>query len=216
MTRIYSALAALLLIAVVAALQPGAGPREARAQTPVAINIVGFAFAPGTVTVPLGTAVTWTNRDGDPHTASGSGWNSGVLSQGQSFTYVTQQAGSFAYICEIHPDMSGTLTVTGGNQTTPTPTPTPTPTSQPTASPAAGTTTATPSPTASPSPSPTPTAPAGTQPTVVSTPVAAATAASGAVADSDDGSSGVLIWGIVSVVLFSIGAGIMLVRRRMR
>ncbi|GAA4568825.1 hypothetical protein [Planotetraspora kaengkrachanensis] len=31
--------------------------------------IKNFAFAPAAVTVPVGTTVTWTNTDEEPHTA---------------------------------------------------------------------------------------------------------------------------------------------------
>ena len=215
MARIRPALIALLLTALVGILAAVSDRNEARAQAPVAVAIAGFQFAPATLTVPVGTAVTWTNSDTAAHTTSGSGWDSGVLSQGQSFTFVTQSAGAFPYVCLIHPSMQGTLTVTGSAQATATPTPTapPAPSAtqsppSPTASPSAVAATPTSSPTPSASLSPT-AAPTDTQPPVVSTPAAAEE-------ESDGGSSGVLIGGIVSVVLFSIGAGIMIIRRRAR
>jgi plastocyanin len=33
------------------------------------VKIDNFSFAPGTLTVPVGTTVTWTNRDDIAHTA---------------------------------------------------------------------------------------------------------------------------------------------------
>jgi plastocyanin len=33
------------------------------------VKIDNFSFGPGTLTVPIGTAVTWTNRDDIRHTA---------------------------------------------------------------------------------------------------------------------------------------------------
>ena len=32
------------------------------------VEISGFAFAPASITVPLGTTVIWTNKDAAPHT----------------------------------------------------------------------------------------------------------------------------------------------------
>ena len=41
---------------------------------PNAVGISNFAFTPATLTVPVGTLVTWTNKDEEPHTiAAGDG-----------------------------------------------------------------------------------------------------------------------------------------------
>jgi hypothetical protein len=62
----------------------------------------------------VGDSVTWTNRDSAAHTAtaSGGGFNTGTLKQGQSATHRFTTAGRFAYICAIHPNMKGTVVVT--------------------------------------------------------------------------------------------------------
>lgn len=80
-----------------------------------AVNIAGFAFHPGTLTVAVGTTVTWTNGDGPSHTTSSDeeGWDSGVLASGDSFELVFDAPGVFAYHCNIHPSMSATVTVEG-------------------------------------------------------------------------------------------------------
>jgi plastocyanin len=92
----------------------------------VSVNIVNFAFAPTPLTVPVGTTVVWTNQDFVVHTVtSDTGvWDSGSLSQGQSFPYTFKTPGTYAYHCIPHPYMMGTVTVTAagassGNSATP-------------------------------------------------------------------------------------------------
>ncbi len=81
---------------------------------PDAVNIDGFAFAPATLTVKAGTTVTWTNKDEDPHTvvADGGAFRSQVLGNGGSFSFTFPAAGTFEYVCSIHPFMHGTVVVT--------------------------------------------------------------------------------------------------------
>ncbi|GAA3430859.1 cupredoxin family copper-binding protein [Kutzneria kofuensis] len=86
---------------------------------PVATNTVSiknFAFAPTTITVKVGTTVTWTNSDQDPHTVTSDGksgpLNSKPLNQGDTYQYTFTQAGTFSYLCTIHPFMTATVTVT--------------------------------------------------------------------------------------------------------
>ena len=79
-----------------------------------AVSIVNFAFTPATLRVRLGTRVTFTNH-GVTHTATADGglFDSGNLAPGQSYPFTFTRAGSFAYHCQIHPSMTGTITVTG-------------------------------------------------------------------------------------------------------
>jgi plastocyanin len=79
------------------------------------VSIDGFAFAPVTLTVPAGTTVTWTNRDEEPHTvaASDGSFHSPGMGTGATFTHTFSTAGTFEYVCSIHPMMHGTVVVTG-------------------------------------------------------------------------------------------------------
>lgn len=82
------------------------------------VTIAGFAFSPATVTVAVGDTVTWTNNDDVPHTATSSSgvspaFDTGNLSEGASGTVTFNTAGSFSYFCKIHPNMTGTVVVTG-------------------------------------------------------------------------------------------------------
>ena len=80
------------------------------------VTISNFAFSPAAITVKKGTAVTWTNKDSTTHTVtendSQDGPKSGELNQGQSYTFTYNTAGTFKYHCSIHPDMTGSVTVT--------------------------------------------------------------------------------------------------------
>ncbi|BBY38983.1 hypothetical protein MMAN_31170 [Mycobacterium mantenii] len=79
------------------------------------VTIDGFAFAPTTLTVSAGTTVTWTNRDEEPHTvaASDGSFHSPGMGTGATFTHTFSTAGTFDYVCSIHPMMRGTVVVTG-------------------------------------------------------------------------------------------------------
>ena len=80
------------------------------------VAISGFRFSPETVTVNVGDTVTWTNRDGQAHTAtSGSAWSTGDIAGGKSKSITFRTAGTFDYICAIHPTMTGTLVVRAGS-----------------------------------------------------------------------------------------------------
>jgi plastocyanin len=79
------------------------------------VQIVDFAFAPPTLTVTKGTAVTWTNGDSVTHTvvANDVTFQSDNLGKGATFEHTFDTPGEFTYACGIHPSMSGTITVTG-------------------------------------------------------------------------------------------------------
>lgn len=80
-----------------------------------AVTIQGFAFKPDTLTVKTGTSVTWTNNDATAHTvtADDGSVSSGNIGVGGTFKHTFSAAGTFAYHCSIHPNMTATVTVTG-------------------------------------------------------------------------------------------------------
>ena len=80
-----------------------------------AIAIQNFAYAPATVTVKVGTTVTWTNKDTDAHTVTsmnGGPLHSQPLNTGDSYRYTFTTAGRYDYLCTIHPFMTATVVVT--------------------------------------------------------------------------------------------------------
>jgi amicyanin len=75
----------------------------------------GYAFAPANLTVPAGSTVTWTNQDTAPHdvkTTSGPVQiHSPMLNKGQSWSFTFTTAGSYAYYCTVHPNMTAGIAV---------------------------------------------------------------------------------------------------------
>jgi plastocyanin len=73
-----------------------------------------FGFSPKTLTVPVGTTVTWKNTTLVAHTVTsddGASFDSGIVPAGDTFTFTFTQAGSYAYHCNIHPYMKATIVV---------------------------------------------------------------------------------------------------------
>jgi plastocyanin len=87
--------------------------REARAQSDTTVTIADFAFSPNAITVQAGSTVTWVNNDSVPHTATGDNgeFDTGSIAPGGSATITFDTAGTFAYHCTIHPNMTASITV---------------------------------------------------------------------------------------------------------
>ena len=77
------------------------------------IKIDNFVFGPKTITVPVGTTVTWTNSDDIPHTSVSTDgvFKSRVLDTDEKFSYTFTKPGKYPYYCTIHPKMTGTVVV---------------------------------------------------------------------------------------------------------
>ncbi|MFM2078143.1 MAG: hypothetical protein RJA49_2033 [Actinomycetota bacterium] len=101
------------------------------------VTIVDFGFSPATLTVAQGTTVTWTNGGLARHTvaANDGSFHSPDVRSGQVYSQTFTTPGTFTYICDIHPDMKGTIAVTGKGGTPPPP---PAPTTAPPAVTATG------------------------------------------------------------------------------
>lgn len=115
--------------AVRGALSPGARHRTAHTASDTTVTIADFQFTPGTITIHVGDTVTWVNNGPSAHTATANdgSFNTGVLQKGHSGSHTFTKAGTFAYICSIHPFMHGTVVVladTTSTTTTPATTPT--------------------------------------------------------------------------------------------
>lgn len=77
------------------------------------VKIYMYAYEPATLTVKVGTRVTWTNEDDTAHTATADQgpWDTGTIEHGQSRTVDFTHAGTFAYHCSFHAFMTGTIKV---------------------------------------------------------------------------------------------------------
>jgi plastocyanin len=105
------ALALLLALTFAACSQPASA-------VPVATDHVdlprSYRFAPETITVPVGTTVTWTNNDNFTHSVRLLDPEADplMMKPGEQVTYVFDRAGSFRYDCSLHPkDMKGSVLV---------------------------------------------------------------------------------------------------------
>ncbi|MET8472144.1 plastocyanin/azurin family copper-binding protein [Streptomyces sp. NPDC006422] len=75
----------------------------------------GYKFGPRTLTIAVGDSVTWVNRDTAPHdvkTTSGpASLHSPMLDKGGTWTHTFTAAGSYGYVCTVHPGMTGGIVV---------------------------------------------------------------------------------------------------------
>jgi plastocyanin len=77
------------------------------------VAISNFAFTPHGSRIVAGDTITWTNNDIATHssTSDNAVWESGLLSRGQTFTFVFHNAGTFPYHCSVHLTMKDTIFV---------------------------------------------------------------------------------------------------------
>ena len=78
-----------------------------------AVAVVDVAFEPEDMRIPVGTTVDWTNEDPFAHTvtANDGAFDSGTIDAGQTFSQLFDEPGTFDYFCDIHPSMTGRVTV---------------------------------------------------------------------------------------------------------
>ena len=77
------------------------------------IDIQNYAFSPSTITINVGDTIVWTNYDAASHTVTSDDgiFNSGSITQGNTWSYTFTNAGTFGYHCSPHPGMTGTVIV---------------------------------------------------------------------------------------------------------
>src|SRR5262245_60136564 len=77
------------------------------------VTIKNLAYTPATLTVQAGATVTWVWQDGAiAHDVKGNDFNSPVTAQG-TFSHRFTTPGTYPYLCTLHPNMTGTIEVTG-------------------------------------------------------------------------------------------------------
>lgn len=80
-----------------------------------AVAITQGAYEPAQVTVPAGSIVTWSNRDGARHSVTSDdaeGELDGDLPPHTQYNHKFQTPGTFRYHCEFHNGMAGQVIVT--------------------------------------------------------------------------------------------------------
>ncbi|HEX4867203.1 MAG TPA: cupredoxin domain-containing protein [Acidimicrobiales bacterium] len=81
-----------------------------------AATVVAKAFKLTSTTAAAGAEVTFDNQDGTAHTltADDGAFDTGPVAPGESATLsAPSEPGTYAFHCEIHPSMTGQLTVEG-------------------------------------------------------------------------------------------------------
>jgi amicyanin len=88
-------------------------PAIARSDNAPQVKIDNFKFGPGQLSVSKGTSVTWTNEDDIPHSIvlTALGVRSKTLDTDKAFSYQFDKAGTYSYICGLHPFMHGQVVV---------------------------------------------------------------------------------------------------------
>lgn len=111
-----------LLVALVLVLTPMAvaapagaggggchGPKTEDKGTVVELSL--NCMKPTVLHVAPGHDVTWTNVDGWDHAVYGGDWGSDEMHEGDTFTHVFDDAGTYPYSCPLHPGMVGAVVV---------------------------------------------------------------------------------------------------------
>jgi plastocyanin len=77
------------------------------------VDIDNFSFTPPTLTIPVGTKVTWINHDDVPHIIMNTDkrFVSPVLDTDERFSYTFTSPGTYTYYCSIHPKMTARIIV---------------------------------------------------------------------------------------------------------
>jgi plastocyanin len=89
-------------------------PAGAPATGGTAVTIKDFKFGPDTLQVKVGATVTFTNADGQQHTATSDdsgAFDAGAIDPAGSKDVTFDKAGTFTYHCSFHPFMHGTIEV---------------------------------------------------------------------------------------------------------
>jgi len=79
--------------------------------TTVAILIQNFVFNPASLSIEMGTTVTWVNADRDIHKVKGDNFESNDLNRGDAFSYKFDAAGTYEYIDAANPSAKGEIIV---------------------------------------------------------------------------------------------------------
>ena len=119
----------LVLLAFVSLLLAGCGQHSASStstsasssrsatagvtRTAARVSISGYAFHSATITVKLGTKLTFTNHDQTAHTATSTtaAFDTGTVKPGASATITFTRPGTYTYFCQFHAFMHGTVVV---------------------------------------------------------------------------------------------------------
>jgi plastocyanin len=81
------------------------------------VDMKDIKFNPGNVKIKPGGKVTWVNHDSVGHDVTSDGFSSGSpggIDNGASFSHTFKKAGTYKYVCSVHPGMEGEVVVKKG------------------------------------------------------------------------------------------------------
>jgi plastocyanin len=91
----------------------GASSSQPCAKGTVVVHMRNIRFAPATIAAKAGQSVCWVNDDDVQHDAQAQDgqFSSVLFGKGKTYTTKLAKAGTIAYVCSVHPGMTGTLKV---------------------------------------------------------------------------------------------------------
>src|SRR3954452_17285010 len=101
----------LPLLLAIALAGCGAATADPPRRAPAAVEISGFRFRPAVETVHAGETVHWHNRGVTLHNVRGVGSFSRAIRPGASWSRRFTGAGTYRYMCTLHPAMRGAIVV---------------------------------------------------------------------------------------------------------
>lgn len=117
MKKLVLLLSCLLLTAAGCASPEASGGGEAASSESSSaasgtVQVDDFSFAPETVSAAVGDEVVWEVVEGSSdHTVKFDDEESDTLAAGDTYSRTFDEAGEFSYVCGIHPQMTGSVTV---------------------------------------------------------------------------------------------------------
>lgn len=115
--RTFTAIAATALMALAAGCGDSGGERaggdDPAPASGAKVTIADFKFMPPRISVAAGTKLVFANDDTAAHTATADdrSFDTGSIRRGKRGSVTLDKPGTFAYICDFHPFMKGTVVV---------------------------------------------------------------------------------------------------------
>ena len=75
------------------------------------VAIDNFSFNPATININKGDTIIWTNQDSVPHQIWSDTFNGPIITNGQTYSFIFNNVGTYNYHCNIHPSMTGSIVV---------------------------------------------------------------------------------------------------------
>ena len=103
------------------AINPPPPPPPPPLNTPGSVTINDSGYVPANISITVGQTVHWSNQGTTTHTVTSDNgvFDSGTLSPpvgsttpGGTYSLAFANAGTYGYHCTLHPNMTGTITVT--------------------------------------------------------------------------------------------------------